>query len=272
MGEKMEEYKEDFSKVLADSGALFFKEGLFLKDGRPTPYFVNLGEFAKKTSLRWKLAKAYAGMIADKINKGMKIDIIFGPSYKASLLAGDITLALLLDHNIDLGCCYDRKEEKTHGEASSKKSLFVGAKFFDDCNIYIADDVATSMATKIDALEKIASESKLFGIKTNVVGIGIAVDREQVSPVYDSEMPKGLSSKEGDEWKRKHIVLGKRGEDAIGNFTRETGICVDSIVGITEVVDYLFESKYPLLINDKRQPMEGTAYNNFLEYMNVYGV
>ena len=268
----MEEYKQVFLKQSADIGALFFKDKLFLKDGRPTPYFYNTGAFAEKASYRWDLAKAYAGMIVDIINKGTNIDIIFGPSYKASLIAGDTTLALLHEYGINLGCCYDRKEEKTHGEASGTESRLVGAKLFDGCNIYIVDDVATSMTTKRDSIETITLESQIPGIKTQVAGIGVGVDREQVGPVYDSEMPSGLDKKAQANWKREHIVLGARGEDAIGDFVKETNIPVTSILGITEAVNHLYESQYPLLINDKKQPMDEVAYNIFNEYMEVYGV
>jgi len=41
----MEEYKKRLSLALAETGALFFDKGLVLKDGRPTPYFVNIGKF-----------------------------------------------------------------------------------------------------------------------------------------------------------------------------------------------------------------------------------
>ena len=41
----MEEYKRRLSLILAETGSLFFDRGLILKDGRPTPYFVNLGGF-----------------------------------------------------------------------------------------------------------------------------------------------------------------------------------------------------------------------------------
>ncbi|MCK4649949.1 hypothetical protein KAT36_01830 [Candidatus Pacearchaeota archaeon] len=260
----MEKYKENFSKILADSGALFLKDNLFLKDGRNTPYFVNIGNFADKASLRWELANAYAGMIKQKMDNGMKIDIIFGPSYKASLIAGDTTLALLKNYNIDIGCCYDRKEAKTHGESSLKDSMFVGAKFYDGCNIYLIDDVGTSMATKFEGLEKIAHESKSLGIKTKVVEVGIAVDREQVGPVYDESKSKELSNKE-------RVIHGVKGEDAIGNFVKKTGIPVDSIVGIREVIDYLFNLKHPLMINDKKQPLNSKIYNEFNKYMKLYG-
>jgi orotate phosphoribosyltransferase len=37
----MEEYKKKLATILAETGALFFDKNLVLKDGRPTPYFVN---------------------------------------------------------------------------------------------------------------------------------------------------------------------------------------------------------------------------------------
>lgn len=253
----MEKYQEKFAKFLADSGALFFSDKLNLKDGRPTPYFVNIGNVAEKASIRDKLAVAFADMIEEKMSNGMKIDIVFGPSYKASLIAGDATLRLLDKYGIDIGCCYDRKELKTHGEGSTNASGFVGAKFFEECNIYMIDDVGTSMKTKRDGLEKVACESKRLGVKSKVVGIGIAVDREQVGPVYDT----------GGK-----IVLGERGDDAIGNFIKDTGIPVDSIVGIREVIDYLHKAKHPLKINDKIMPVDKKTYDKFQEYMRIYGV
>ena len=41
----MKPYQEDLAAILAESQALFFQDGLTLKDGRPTPYFVNFGLF-----------------------------------------------------------------------------------------------------------------------------------------------------------------------------------------------------------------------------------
>ncbi len=262
----MKHYQKKFSVGLADSGSLLFGDGLFLRDGRPTPHFINIGIYARRASSRFELAKAYASMIKQKIDEGINIDVVFGPSYKASLIAGDATFALLIDYGIDLGCCYDRKEAKTHGEeASSVESLFVGAKFYDGCNIYMVDDVGTSMATKLKSLKKISHESEASGITTNVVGVGIAVDREQVGPVYDDSKPVDLPNEE-------RVIVGARGEDAIGSFIEKTGIPVDSIVGITGVVEHLFNTQYPLMINNVRQPMSSEVHDTFLEYMAKYGV
>jgi orotate phosphoribosyltransferase len=41
----MEQYQEEFANILATNNILFFEEGLMLKDGRPSPYFVNMGVF-----------------------------------------------------------------------------------------------------------------------------------------------------------------------------------------------------------------------------------
>ncbi len=57
--EAMQAYQERLAVLLAESGALFFQEGLRLKDGRPTPYFVNLGVFRTGRSA-WELGRCFA--------------------------------------------------------------------------------------------------------------------------------------------------------------------------------------------------------------------
>ena len=41
----MDDYKKRFARTLAETEAIFFDEGLILKDGRPTPYVVNMAMF-----------------------------------------------------------------------------------------------------------------------------------------------------------------------------------------------------------------------------------
>ena len=261
----MEQYKADFSVVLADSESLFFKGGLSLKDGRDTPYFVNIGSFGNKASLSWELAKAYAGMVHQQMEEGLGIDIVFGPSYKASMLACDTTTALLLEHEVDLGRSYDRKEAKTHGEGSKQANMIVGAKLFDGARVYLIDDVGTSMKTKYEGIEFIADQSSKLSVPASIVGIGIAVDREQVGPVYDE-------SKAEDTPNKDRVIHGERGEDAIGKFVATTGTPVKSIVGITEVVDFLYQSGHPVLIDGEKKLMDAETYDKFQEYMAMYGV
>ncbi|MBF0530822.1 MAG: hypothetical protein HQK55_16450, partial [Deltaproteobacteria bacterium] len=81
----MESYQKEFAGVLAETGALFFAPGLRLKDGRPTPYFVNLGLF-RTGRLIGRLGSFLAGMLMDRrLVDG--IDVLVGPSYKGSALA-----------------------------------------------------------------------------------------------------------------------------------------------------------------------------------------
>src|SRR3989338_8343912 len=115
----MDQYKKKFAEFLHKTGAIFFKPGLKLKDGRPTPYFINIGNF-NDGQTSYELGKFYAEMIvANNLHK--KLDIVFGPSYKGSAIAQTTAIALFKEHGIKVGFNYDRKEAKAHGEASEKK-------------------------------------------------------------------------------------------------------------------------------------------------------
>ena len=181
----MEIYKKRFAQTLAETGALFFNKGLILKDGRPTPYFVNMAMF-KTGRLSHNMGSLFAGMM---VSQGIvkETDVILGPSYKGSSIALSTAIALWNEYGEDLLFDYDRKEAKTHGEASVGKSMFVNKAFFDGCRIFVVDDVATSMGTKYDLLEKIEDDAKTRNMKFHIVGIGIAIDREQTTAVIASQ-------------------------------------------------------------------------------------
>lgn len=255
-------YQQKFSEVLSDSGALFFNQGLTLKDGRPTPYFINTGEFnSGKTSS--DLGIAFSNML---ITTGIieETNIIFGPSYKGSSIVTSTALALL-NRGRNVFYDYDRKEPKTHGEDSKKESLLVNKTLFDGAKIVILDDVWTSGATKYEAVDKINTEAKNLRYNVEIIGLGIAVDREQVGPVYDETKSKDLPNKE-------RVILGERGEDAIKTFVNKTKIPVYSIVGISDAVNYLYKTKYPLMINGERKSMNAQTFEEFNKYMETYGV
>ncbi len=250
----MDEYKEIFAQMLAETGALFFKKGLRLKDGRPTPYFVNMGMF-KTGRLSLEMGSVFAAML---VEKGIieHVDIILGPSYKGSAIAQAVSIALWNNHGIDIPFEYDRKEAKAHGEASASGSLFVNQTFFDGCRVFVVDDVATSMTTKYELIEKIKGEASRRGIHVKVRGIGIAIDREQTSAVYD---------KDG------RLIEGVRGRDAVSEFIEKTGIDVRSVAGIREVVEYLYTAGVPILIEGERAPMRAELKSIFDDYLAVYG-
>ena len=251
----MEEYKKRLAVTLAETEALFFENDLVLKDGRPTPYFVNLAMF-KTGRLALEMGTFFSDMI---VSKGLveETDIILGPSYKGSAIALATAVALYKDYGFDLLFDYDRKEAKTHGEASAKKTIFVNQTLFDGCRIFVVDDVATSMGTKYELLEKIGEEGRERGMDLKVTGIGICIDREQTTAVYD---------------KAGNVVEGAKGEDSIGDFISQTGTPVYSVAGIREVIRYLYQEKVPVKINGKKIPIDEKTFSGFSHYLETYGV
>lgn len=251
----MEDYKKRFAVTLAETGAIFFDRNLLLKDGRPTPYFVNTAMF-RTGRLSIEMGSFFAGMM---ISQGLAkdTDIILGPSYKGSAIALATAIALWQEHQMDMAFDYDRKETKTHGEASASKSLFVNRTFRDGCRVFVVDDVATSMGTKYDLLEKIESEGHIRGMAIHVIGIGIGIDREQTTPVYDREG---------------NVVLGVKGENAIQDFVYKSGVPVYSVAGIREVIEYLYQERFPVMIRGKRIPIDEKTKAEFDEYLETYGL
>jgi orotate phosphoribosyltransferase len=250
----MELYRERLARILAETGALFFDDHLVLKDGRPTPYFVNMAMF-KTGRLCLELGSFFAGMMEAK---GLveKTDVVLGPSYKGSAIALATVIALWREKGRDLLFEYDRKEAKTHGEASKAKTMFVNGAFFDGCRIFVVDDVATSMGTKHELLAKIRSEAEISRKRLHVIGIGIGVNREQTTAVYDEE---GCA------------VLGQRGEDSIAAFVSDTGIPVYAVAGIREMVEFLYVQEVPVLVRGTKRPLDPETKAQFDDYLETYG-
>lgn len=251
----MEEYKKRFSRVLAETGALFFADNLVLKDGRPTPYFVNMAMF-RTGRLSLEMGRIFAGMI---VSRGIisDMDIILGPSYKGSAIALATSIALWEEYGHDLLFEYDRKEAKTHGEATSSKGLFVNNTFFNGCRLFVVDDVATSMGTKYDLIEKVRNEAHSRGLDCRIMGIGIGIDREQTTAVYDSD---GC------------VVLDKKGVNAIKEFVEASGVPVYSAAKIREVVAYLYEQGIPVMVKGKMALIDDEIKDNFDRYFDTYGI
>ncbi len=251
----MENHVKRLAMTLAETGALFFDADLVLKDGRPTPYFVNMAMF-KTGQLSLLMGSFFAEMMAAR-NLLERVDVILGPSYKGSAIALATSIALWQEYQKEMFFEYDRKEAKTHGEASGKKGMFVNGSFFDGCRLFIVDDVATTMGTKYDLLEKIKAEARLRGMTFHVEGIGIAIDREQTTAVYDKD---------------KKVIPGCKGSSAINDFVLKSGIEVFAVAGIREVVQYLYEEGIPVLVRGKRLPMDEATKAEFDLYLNTYGI
>lgn len=247
-------YQREFARFLAETGSLFFQKGLILKDGRPSPYFVNMGRLSSGKN-SYLLGTFFARRLLD-LELLSAVDIILGPSYKGSAIAQATAICLWQEAGKEVLFDYDRKEVKSYGEASGQKNLMVNDTFFDGCGLWIVDDVITSMATKYELLEKVAAEEKRKKISVRIVGLCVGVDRQQTTACYD------------DEGK---VIVGKKGEDAVILFSERTGIPVFSIATISEIIEYLYREKIPVLVEGERRPLSQDLKQAFEAYLQEYG-
>ena len=246
--------QKELALLLAESRALYFDEGLTLKDGRPSPYFVNFGLFHTG-----RLISELGRIMADFLvytKTALDFDVLVGPSYKGSALAVAAASALFLKHNIDVGFYYDRKEAKSHGEASMGKALFVTGALRDGARVLVIDDVATTMGTKFDILGQLTAEAIQRGHSYYPAGVALFLDREQTTAVYDGSGA---------------VVLNQKGQNAIKNFKLKTGIEVQTILGIRETVEFLAREGVPVLQRGQMAPLGADAVSELEAYLAAYG-
>ena len=70
----------------------------------------------------------------------IEADVLFGPAYKGIPLCVTVASALYKDYNKNLNYCFNRKEEKDHGEGG----VMVGHKLKDGEKVCIIEDVITA--------------------------------------------------------------------------------------------------------------------------------
>ena len=152
-------YKENFIRFMAASGALTF--GSFtLKSGRQSPYFINAGNYNTGDEIA-KLGRFYAECI---VHNKISVDTVFGPAYKGIPLCVSTAIALE-SFDLSVNYCFNRKEEKAHGEGGA----FVGKQPVVGENVVIIDDVSTSGKALREVLPLLSN--------VNVTAFVIAVDR-----------------------------------------------------------------------------------------------
>jgi orotate phosphoribosyltransferase len=214
-------YQKNFIKILAEKRAIFFKNNLRLKDGRPTPYFINFGKINDARS-SWKIANALA---YDALRvKNIDFNIIVGPSYKASTLANSMAQELYQTQGKIVRFDYDRKEAKVHGEATNSKKLFVNNAIEEGDRILVIDDVFTSMGTKVEIVNKIRQYIEDHNLEnTTISHILAGVDREQSNRTA---------------------------------FEQEHGISTSAVIGAKDMFQYLHSSQTPIEINGEMRPMD----------------
>ena len=158
-------YKENFIKFMVESGVLKFGE-FTLKSGRIAPYFINTGNYKTGKQLA-KLGEYYAACIAEN---GLEADTMVGPAYKGIPLSVTTAIALYNKYGKEVNYCFDRKEEKDHGEGG----LFVGKQLTDGERVIIIEDVMTSGKALREILPKLKAAANV-----NIVGMIISVDRRE---------------------------------------------------------------------------------------------
>ncbi|MDX1659269.1 MAG: orotate phosphoribosyltransferase [Nitriliruptorales bacterium] len=160
---------QDFISFLLDADVLTFGD-FETKSGRRTPYFINAGRFGTGEQA-WTLGRAYADAIVASF--GTDFDVLFGPAYKGIPLAVATAVALAVEHGLDVGYCFDRKEAKDHGEGG----VLVGHDLRDGDRVVIVEDVTTAGTSIRETVPKLRAAADV-----QLVGLMIAVDRQEVPP------------------------------------------------------------------------------------------
>lgn len=169
-----------FISLLVQSGIL--KRGKFrLKSGRESDYFIDFGTLETASSLR-ELGACYAQKIHDDVGVDT-FDVVFGPAYKGIPLALATVLALHEGYGIVKGYCFNRKEEKDHGEGG----LLIGRQPATGERVLIVDDVMTDGATKLEMLHLLRATTA-----ATVVGVLVGVDRSEPGTVEAFEKEAGV--------------------------------------------------------------------------------
>jgi len=191
----MAPYQKEFIQFALHHGVLRFGD-FVLKSGRNSPYFFNSGLFDSGGSLA-RLARFYAAAISAS---GLDFDMLYGPAYKGIPLVAAVAMALNDEHGRDLPYCFNRKENKDHGEGG----FTVGAALAG--NVLMVDDVISAGTSTRESVAIIRAAGAV------PVAAAISLDRQE----------RGT---------------GRR--SAIQEIEQELGLRVISIVCLEDLVEFL---------------------------------
>jgi orotate phosphoribosyltransferase len=158
----MQDYQRQFIEFALDRGVLRFGE-FTLKSGRLSPYFFNSGLFNDGDSL-YRLGEAYTLAVEEA---GLGFDMVFGPAYKGIPLAAAFAIASRLKYGRNVPYCFDRKEEKDHGEGGRTLGAALSGR------VLIVDDVITA-GTSVNH-----SVALIRAAGAEPAGVAVALDRQE---------------------------------------------------------------------------------------------
>lgn len=158
----MQEYQREFIEFSLTQGVLRFGE-FTLKSGRESPYFFNSGLFNNGESLS-RLGESYAHALQES---GTGYDMLFGPAYKGIPLVSALSIAMHRNFRKSIPYCFNRKEEKDHGEGG----MTVGAPLAG--KVLIVDDVISAGTSVNESIDIIRQNNAV------PAGVIIALDRQE---------------------------------------------------------------------------------------------
>ena len=131
---------------------------------------------------------------------GLKFDMLFGPAYKGIPLAAAVAISYSMEQDRNLPYCFDRKEEKDHGEGGKTLGAALAGR------VLLIDDVITA-GTSVNLSRQI-----IQGAGAETVGIAIALDRQE---------------------------RGQGERSAIEEIEQEYGMKVISIINLENLIEHL---------------------------------
>jgi orotate phosphoribosyltransferase len=158
--------KQRFVEFMVRAGVLTFGD-FVTKSGRKTPFFVNTGRYRRGSDLA-ALGRFYAQAIVDRL--GLDFDVLFGPAYKGIPLVATTSIALLEQHGKDAAFCFNRKEEKDHGEGGT----LIGEPLRDGQRVVIVEDVTTAGTSIHETVPLLRRAAKI-----ELAGLVVSVDRQE---------------------------------------------------------------------------------------------
>jgi orotate phosphoribosyltransferase len=158
------DYKPPFIAFMARANALTFGD-FVTKSGRKTPYFVNTGKYSQGAQIA-QLGQFYADCMMANLDLSFGRVVLFGPAYKGIPLAV-ATACALSERGISVSYCFNRKEEKDHGEGGA----LIGHKMTAGDRVFIIEDVITAGTAVREVLPIIQ------GTGATAEGLIVSVDR-----------------------------------------------------------------------------------------------
>lgn len=156
------------------------------------------------------------------VASGLQFDMLFGPAYKGIPLVAAVAVALAEHHDRDLPWAFNRKEAKDHGEGG----WLVGAPLAG--RVLVIDDVITA-GTAIREVATLFSRTE-----AKMAAVLVALDRQE---------------------------KGQGALSAIQEVEQVLGVPVRSIVGLSDIIQYLGE-----------QPSQEQQLARMQDYRRQYGV